>query len=124
MDKKDFQSQKDKLQKRIIYDVDIFKTRVNYNNVIESLLEDTENIALSILFPFEDFSLIQLPKRYYNWQIRASIELYNMAGRTDIASYTENGLSWTKFKSGLSKDLLNELVAKVGIPKKIIESEA
>ena len=64
------------------------------------------------------------PTRYYNWQIRCSVELYNNAGASNIASYSENGLSWTKFKDGLSQSLINELVSKVGTPKrKDTESE-
>ena len=46
-----------------------------------------------------------------------------MAGASNIASYSENGLSWTKFKSGLSQDLINELMPKVGTPKRESESE-
>lgn len=123
MDNKDIDEQLEKLQRRISYDADTFGSRANYDNVLNDLLEDSMYIGLSILFPFEDFSLKVFPKRYYNWQIRACVELYNMAGKTDIASYSENGLSWTKFKSGLSKDLLNELISKVGTPRRSIESE-
>ncbi len=97
----------------------------NYEQVLSDLLEDSMYIGLSILFPFEDFSNIDFPTRYYNWQIRCCVELYNMAGTDNIASYSENGLSWTKFKSGLSQDLLNELISKVGTPKRVdTESES
>lgn len=123
MDEKDIDTQIEKLERRISYDKDTFTSRSNYEEVLMDLLEDSMYIALSILFPFKDFSEIKLPKRYYNWQIRACVELYNMAGKNDIASYSENGLSWTKFKSGLSRDLLNELVSKVGTPKRNTESE-
>lgn len=123
MDEKDIDTQIEKLERRISYDKDTFTSRSNYEQVLTDLLEDSMYIALSILFPFKDFSEIKLPKRYYNWQIRACVELYNMAGKNDIASYSENGLSWTKFKSGLSRDLLNELVSKVGTPKRNTESE-
>jgi len=123
MDNKDMQAQLEKLKKRISYDEDIFTSQGNYEQVLNDLLEDSMYIGLSILFPFEDFSTIEFPKRYYNWQLRTCVELYNLAGQTDIASYSENGLSWTKFKSGLPTDLLNELISKVGVPKRIKTEE-
>lgn len=124
MNEEDIQKQLEKLKKRIKYDIDIFENEDNYTTILNDLLEDIMNIALSILYPFDDFSTIDLPKKYYNWQIRACVELYNLAGKANIASYSENGLAWTMFKSGLSQDLLNELVPKVGTPKRIVESES
>lgn len=124
MDEENKEAQLEILERRIKYDEDIFGNKNNYEQVLLDLLDDSMNIGLSILFPFEDFSKKTFPTRYYNWQIRTCVELYNMAGKTDIASYSENGLSWTKFKSGLSQDLLNELISKVGTPKrKNVESE-
>lgn len=117
MDIKDLRTQQEALERRIKYDEDMFNDLNNYKNIITDLLADSEYIGLSILFPFRDFSTIKLPKKYYNWQIRCCVELYNLAGKADIASYSENGLSWTKFKSGLSLDLLNELTPRVGTPK-------
>lgn len=118
MDSKDINSQKEKLQRRIKYDADIWDNKKDYENALEDLLEDSENIGLSILYPFEDFSEKQFPKKYYNWQIRCCIELYGLAGKMNVASYSENSLSWTMFKSGLPLDLINELVPKVGVPKR------
>ena len=123
MDNEDINAQLEKLERRISYDEDIFPSREIYEQVLSDLLEDSMYIGLSILFPFRDFSKIDFPKKYYNWQIRACVELYNMAGKTDIASYSENGLSWTKFKDGLSRDLLNELVPRVGTALSDSESE-
>lgn len=124
MDNEDIQAQLEKLKRRISYDEDIFTSQSNYEQILNDLLEDSMNIGLSILFPFEDFSEKSFPKKYYNWQLRCAKELYEMEGSTNIASYSENGLSWTKFKSGLSKDLLDELIPRVGTPKRIsAESE-
>lgn len=123
MEEEDIDNQIEKLERRISYDADIFENKKNYENILHDLIEDSMYIGLSILFPFQDFSEKVFPKKYYNWQIRCCIELYNLAGKVDIASYSENGLSWTKFKSGLSRDLLNELMPKVGTPKRRIESE-
>lgn len=124
MDKEDMEAQLEKLERRIVYDEDVFGDHSNYEQILLDLLEDSMNIGLSILFPFEDFSEKSFPKKYYNWQIRCCVELYNLTGTSNIASYSENGLSWTKFKDGLSQSLLNELISKVGTPKRIVtESE-
>ena len=123
MDNEDIATQLEKLEKRIKFDDDIFESQEEYESVLTSLLEDSMYIGLSILFPFQDFSEKSFPKKYYNWQIRCCVELYENTGANNIASYSENGLSWTKFKSGLSQDLINELMPKVGTPKRESESE-
>lgn len=123
MDNEDINAQLEKLKRRISYDEDIFISKSNYENVLKDLLEDSMYIGLSILFPFEDFSNMSFPKKYYNWQIRCCVELYGSAGTSNIASYSENGLSWTKFKDGLSQGLINELIPKVGTPTRSSESE-
>lgn len=110
-------TQMDLLKERIPYDEDIFGSEENYAQVLQDLLDDSKNIALETLFPFEDFSEYKLPKQYYNWQIRCCIELFNLAGKMGITSYTENRLSWTRLTDGLSNSLMSKLISKVGIPK-------
>ena len=61
---------------------------------------------------------MELPKKYYNWQLRCCIELYNLADKQGLTNYSENSLSWAKLTDGLSKDLMSKLTSKVGIPKK------
>lgn len=111
-------TQYEKLSKRIIYSKDIFGSEEAYKATLNALLEDSKYIALSTIYPFEDYYEMELPKKLYNWQIRACIELYNMADKAMFISYSENGLSFTKLTDGLSKSLQNELIAKVGTPKK------
>lgn len=105
------------LEERIPYDKDIFGDNATYEQVINSLLNDSKSICLEVIFPYEDFSEYDLPKKYYNWQIRCCIELYNLADKQGIASYSENNLSWSKYTDGLSKDLMSKLTSKVGVPK-------
>lgn len=124
MDSTNINAQLEKLQRRIKYDADIWEKKTIYEDALKDLLEDSMYIGLSILYPFEDFSDKVFPKKYYNWQIRCCVELYSLAGRANLASYSENGLSWTMFKSGLSLDLINELVPRVGVPKRMTESES
>lgn len=106
------------LEKRIPYDEDIFGSQENYEDVLNNLLEDAKYIALAEIYPFQDFSLLDLPKKYLNWQIRASVELYNLGDKDGILSYSENGLSWTKESGRLSKSLMGELTRKIGVPRK------
>lgn len=106
--------------------IDLLKLRIpnkydneeKYTNTLEALLEDTKNIALSNLYPFEDWSEMELPKKYYNWQIRASVELFHFLGYEGIKSYSENGLSFSRMEDGISADLLDELMPNAGTIKK------
>lgn len=106
-----------KLQLRIPYDEDVFGNMDVYEQVLNDLLEDSKSICLEVLFPYEDFSEYDLPLKYYNWQLRCCVELYNLADKQGIASYSENNLSWSKYTDGLSKDLMTKLTPKVGVPK-------
>lgn len=110
-------TQKQKLKSRIKYDKDIFGGFLNYQKVINDLLEDSKFIALATLYPYQDYSLMVLPPKYNNWQIRACIELYNMADKAAFISYSENGINFSKLTDGLSINLMNELTPRVGIPK-------
>lgn len=113
-------TQLDKLKVKIPYKEKVFKSEENYRAVLTGLLEDTRNIALNTLYPFiDDFETVELPTKYYNWQIRACVELYKWGSNQGIKSYSENGLSWTKDSDGaLSNALLDELVPKAGVPKR------
>ena len=106
-----------RLKKRIPYDEDRFESQENYISYLETLLEDTEDIALNQLYPF----LVErpdLPERYYGWQIRASVELDETYGFGGFKKYSENGLSFEKVTDGmLSASLLKELVPYAGSPE-------
>ena len=82
-------------------------------------LNDAEVVALNTLYPFnnEEQSLDTKNKRLANWQARCAIELYKKMGTTNVASYSENGLSVTFLTGLISTELLNELVPKAGVPK-------
>ncbi len=105
------------LKKRIPYDEVVFGTEENYEQVLNDLLEDAKNIALEEIYPFKDFSKLDLPKKYLNWQLRACVELFNLADKNGIISYSENGLSWTKDTGSLSKSLMGALTRRAGVPR-------
>lgn len=107
-------SQLDLLKERIEYDETIFTDNETYIKVLERLLEDSKYIALSLRYPYQDYSDLELPKKYYNWQLRCSEELYNSIGTQGIKSYSENGLSWTRDSGYISYELRSEIEQIVG----------
>lgn len=121
MNKEELKAQLKELKKRIPYDIAIHETIVNYEQILTDLLDDTKFICLSLLFPFEDYSDYDMPRMYYNWQLRACVELYNLADKISVKDYAENGISWSRLKDGLSLSLVQEITSWVGIPEK--ESE-
>lgn len=102
------------LKDRIEYDVNVFTDNATYEAVLTRLLEDSKYIALSLRFPYKDFSDIDLPTKYNNWQLRCCEELYNAIGNQGIKSYSENGLSWTRDSGYISNELRNEIEPIVG----------
>ena len=85
-----------------------------YIKVLNRLLDDSKFIALSIRFPYQDYSNMDLPNKYKNWQLRCCQELYQSIGTEGIKSYAENGLSWTRDSGYISYELRNEIESIVG----------
>ena len=110
-----------RLEKRIPYNEDKFGEKSNYDLILEDLVLNARNIGLSRVFPFYDYSTKTLPQKYANWQYRCAIELYNLADKAGFSTYSENGLSWGKMSDGISKQLLEEITSKAGIP--VLEEE-
>lgn len=113
-----YKNQIDKLEDRIPYDKTIFTNQMIYDSVLEQLLEDSKHVALSLRYPYQDTSEMELPKRYYNWQIRCAVEIYNQIGTVGLKSYSENGLTWTRDSAYISHELRNEIEPMVGYIKK------
>lgn len=108
------------LQDKIPYDEDVFGEEDNWDLILNDLLTDSKSILLETLYPFDDDLVIEetpIPPKYYNWQLRCCVELYNMADKQGVVNYSENGLSWSKLVDGLSNSLMNKLNSHVGIPK-------
>lgn len=108
------------LKDRIEYDENIFGDEDTYENVLNRLLEDSKFVGLSIRFPYKDFSNMELPSKYKNWQLRCCEEIYNGIGTQGIKSYSENGLSWTRDSGYISHELRSEIESMVGY---IVEEE-
>lgn len=113
-------TQLDLLKNRIEYIATIFGDEDTYESVLNRLLEDSKYIALSIRYPYQDFSNMELPNKYKNWQLRCCQEIYNGIGTEGIKSYSENGLSWTRDSGYISYELRSEIESMVGY---IVEEE-
>lgn len=103
------------LKKRIPLDLSVFMNELTYEDVLIRLLEDSKFYCLSLRYPFQDFSNIELPTKYYNWQLRCAVEMYNNIGREGITTYSENGISWSRFDGDISSDLRQEILPMAGV---------
>ena len=102
------------LQERIEYDSNVFGDISTYTRVLNNLLDDSRHIALSLRFPYKDYSNINLPTKYNNWQLRCCVEIYQGIGTEGIKSYSENGLNWTRDSGYISRELREEIEPLVG----------
>ena len=102
------------LKSRIPYIENIFGDEETYLKVIDRLLDDSKFVALSIRFPYQDYSNMDLPSKYKNWQLRCCQEIYQGIGTEGIKSYAENGLSWTRDSGYISYELRSEIESFVG----------
>lgn len=111
------------LKERIEFDELIFTDNNTYEKVLNRLLDDSKYIALSLRFPYDDYSNIELPKKYLNWQLRCSVEIYQEIGTEGIKSYAENGLSWTRDSGYISNELRSEIEPLPGVIKESDDNE-
>lgn len=116
-------TQLDLLKERIEYDENIFTDNETYEMVLNRLLDDSKYVALSLRFPYQDYSNKELPIKYNNWQLRCCEELYNGIGTEGIKSYSENGLSWTRDSGYISYELRDEIQPMVGVIESDEEDE-
>ncbi len=113
----------DLLKERIEFDKDVFADNSTYTKVLNRLLEDSKYVGLSLRFPYQDYSNMDLPKKYNNWQIRCCVEIYEQIGTIGLKSYAENGLSWTRDSTYISYELRNEIESMIGYIKESDENE-
>lgn len=112
------------LEQRIPYEAKIFGDNETYESVLNRLLDDSKFIALSIRFPYQDYSNMDLPNKYKNWQLRCCQEIYQGIGTEGIKSYAENGLSWTRDSGYISYELRSEIESFVGYIQEEVEEES
>lgn len=95
-------------------------TNDTQDGLLNLLISISKDLALRTLYPFEEeFDELMLSHKYDYWVVLASKEMYQNMGSESVRSYSENGLSisYKDLTSGISKDLLGQLIPKVGIPE-------
>ena len=102
------------LKARVKYDSKKYGDTATYESVLNRLLEDSKYIALSLRYPYQDYSNMELPKKYNNWQLRCCEELLALMGTNGIKAYAENGLSWTRDSASVSHSLISEIEPMIG----------
>lgn len=93
-------------------------TGTSSDNLLELLLDIATDKAKILLYPFvNDISFVDLGSKYNYWIIQAVQQMYNSLGNETIKSYSENGLSisYAELQSGISVNLLNELIPYVKV---------
>ena len=88
------------------------------DDIFKIKLKSAKYEYLRLVYPYNP-EIEELPNdRARSWQTKCAIEMYRLIGSENVVQYSENGLSESYSKAGLSKDLLNELPpAKAGVPK-------
>ena len=88
------------------------------DEIFKDCLESAKNRYLNLVYPFDRDIAELTDDRARSWQTDCAIELYNLDGDENLTSYSENGLSESYEKAGLSNGLLSQLPpAKAGVPK-------
>jgi hypothetical protein len=95
-------------------------TDTSSDNLLNYLLSSAEQLAINKLYPFvDDTDEIVLSTKYDYWVVSCAKEMYQSLGSENVKSYSENGLSITyaEMSGGVSKELMNQLIPRVGVPK-------
>lgn len=84
--------------------------------LLSDCLDSARNAILARRFPFQEWPA-EVPEQYLDLQFRIALDLYNKIGGEGQLSHSENGISRTWESSWISKQLLEEVVPLVGVPK-------
>lgn len=88
-----------------------------FDTLLETMVEDVTEIALYTRYPFDYTKKVEdLPDRFENWVVRATVQTFNNVGTLNVKQYSENGLSFTfgAIRDGISVRMLNEIIPKAG----------
>ena len=96
-----------------------FQNTFNYvlSEDVDTLYEIAEKAYLDRAFPFAP-NIMSIPEnrpRAYDWVYECMREIAEKSGCSAMTHYSENGISITWDKSGISQALLNRITPQVGI---------
>lgn len=82
--------------------------------ILTDCLESAEAAILARRYPFGNSSAA-MEDKFIDLQFRIALDLYNKIGAEGQLSHSENGISRGYESSWISKQLLEEVVPKVGV---------
>lgn len=112
MNKEQLNKQKEKLKLRIPQES---LTDEQYDIMLTTLLEDSFNIAINQLFPYEKQKITYLPENYENWQLRVCSYIKKNANFLGLTKYSENGIDIEFSSDNIPKSYMDELIPWVGV---------
>ena len=101
--------------------ISYFKRKYNYmnNEDIDLLYDMAFDVFINAKYPFKydiDDTLIEAEnKKHPTWCLRCMQEMIDRMGVSNVIGYSENGVSVTFDKTGISQSLLDELVAEADL---------
>lgn len=96
-----------------------FKNKYPYmeNDDIELLYDIACDIYINYRYPFSE--VYEVPEKdllkHPTWFLRCIQEMIDKEGISNVIGYSENGVSVTFDKTGLSQSLIDEIVGEAGV---------
>lgn len=101
--------------------ISYYKRKYSYMSFedIELLYDMALDIFMNTKYPFRydiDDTLISIEnKKHTTWCLRCMQEMIDKMGISNLIGYSENGVSLTFDKTGISQSLLDEIVAEADL---------
>lgn len=96
-----------------------FKSKYDYMSAVEiELLYDIAcDMYINYKYPFGDKTTISQKdlEKHPTWFLRCMQEIIDKEGLSNVVGYSENGVSMTFDKTGLSQSLIDEIIGEAGV---------
>lgn len=96
-----------------------FKNKYSYMEEadIELLYEISCDLYINYKYPFAEVYEVSEKdlKKHPTWFLRCMQELIDKEGISNVVGYSENGVSITFDKTGLSQSLIDEIIGEAGV---------
>lgn len=96
-----------------------FKNKYDYmeSNDIELLFDIACDIYIQLRYPFSNVCSVSEKdfQKHPTWFLRCMQEIIDKEGISNVIGYSENGVSVTFDKTGLSQSIMDEITALAGV---------
>lgn len=96
-----------------------FKSKYDYMKApeIELLYDIACDIYINYKYPFSSVSKVSSKdlEKHPTWFLRCMQEIIDKEGINNVIGYSENGVSVTFDKTGLSQSLIDEIIGEAGV---------